>query len=111
MQFYRDMYVSPEIQHPGSIKRRLQLNAGGLSLYVITLCENGEGQLQMFPSSYLKVPYLRRHCPMIVGAAEGRSNAIALIERMFRECYEKTGGANIVPYLAKRDVRLQKEGR
>ncbi len=107
MQLYRDMYVSPEIEHPGSVKRRLLLNAGSLSLYVITLCEDGSGQLQLFPSSYLKVPYLRQHCPMIVGIAKERSGAIALVERMFRECYEKTGEARIVPYLAKRDVRLQ----
>ncbi len=110
MQFYRDMYVSPEIRHPGEIKRRLQRNAGGLSLYVITLCDDTQGQLQMFPAVCLRQPYLRKNCPMIMGVAQGRANAVKLIERMIRECYECTGNAELIPFLAKRDTRIKCSG-
>ena len=109
MQFYRDMYVSPEIQHPGSVKRRLQHSAGSLSLYVITVCGDASGQLQFFSSAYLRQPFLKRSCPMILGIAEGRANTIRLVEKMFRECYEQTGGADLIPFLAKRDTRLQSD--
>lgn len=106
MEFYRDMYIGPEIKHPGNIKWRLQHNAGGLSLYVITLCEDVPGQLQFFPATYLRQDHLRRHCPMVIGAAEGREAAIRLVTAMFEECYAKTGGADLLPFLAKRDARL-----
>ncbi len=106
MEFYRDMYIGPEIKHPGNIKWRLQHHAGSLSLYVITLCDDVPGQLQFFPAAYLRQEYLRQHCPMVIGAAEGRESAIRLVAAMFEECCEKTGGADLLPFLAKRDTRL-----
>lgn len=105
MQFYRDMYVSPEIEHPEITKWRLRHRAGSLSLYVITLCDEG-GQLQFFHSAFLEQRYLRQHCPMIIGLARGRTNAVALIQKIVQECVDSTGGAELVPFLAKRDVRI-----
>lgn len=140
MQFYRDLYVSPEIKHPEHIKWRLRHNAGSLSLYVITLCDESlsgkeafphgvsdfegqekcesqelifqagsgslQGQLLMFHCANLQQPYEKKHCPMIIGIAQGRMAALELVRRIVQECVEKTGGADLVPFLAKRDARI-----
>ena len=142
MQFYRDLYVSPEIKHPEHIKWRLRHNAGSLSLYVITLCDeslsgkeafshgvsdfedqaecesqklisrtvNGsmQGQLLMFHCANLQQRYEKKHCPMIIGIAQGRMAALELVRRIVQECVEKTGGADLVPFLAKRDARIHR---
>ena len=142
MQFYRDLYVSPEIKHPEHIKWRLRHNAGSLSLYVITLCDESlsgkeafphgvsdfegqekcesqelispagsgslQGQLLMFHCVNLQQPYEKKHCPMIIGIAQGRMAALELVRRMVQECVEKTGGADLVPFLAKRDARIHR---
>lgn len=142
MQFYRDLYVSPEIKHPEHIKWRLRHNAGSLSLYVITLCDESlsgkeafphgvsdfenqekcelqelispagsgslQGQLLMFHCANLQQPYEKKHCPMIIGIAQGRMAALELVRRIVQECVEKTGGADLVPFLAKRDARIHR---
>ena len=142
MQFYRDLYVSPEIKHPEHIKWRLRHNAGSLSLYVITLCDESlsakeafphgvsdfedqekcesqelispagsgslQGQLLMFHRANLQQPYEKKHCPMIIGIAQGRMAALELVRRIVQECVEKTGGADLVPFLAKRDARIHR---
>ena len=133
MQFYRDLYVSPRIRHPEQVKWRLRHNAGSLSLYVITLCDEtlserrapshgvsssaessgeqperpGMGQLLLFHCINLQQPYEKKHCPMIIGIAEGRTEALELVCRITQECVEKTGGADLVPFLAKRDSRIR----
>lgn len=142
MQFYRDLYVSPEIKHPEHIKWRLRHNAGSLSLYVITLCDESlsgkeafphgvsdfegqekcesqelispagsgslQGQLLMFHCANLQQPYEKKHCPMIIGIAQGRVAALELVRRIVQECVEKTGGADLVLFLAKRDARIHR---
>ena len=127
MQFYRDLYVSPEIKHPEHIKWRLRHNAGSLSLYVITLCDESlsakeafshgvsgfedqaeckskellsgagsgsmQGQLLMFHCVNLQQPYEKKHCPMIIGIAQGRMAALELVWRIVQ---------------AKRDARIHR---
>lgn len=133
MQFYRDLYVSPKIRHPEQVKWRLRHHAGSLALYVITLCDetlsekrapshrvsssvecSGKqaeharmGQLLLFHCINLQQPYEKKHCPMIIGIAEGRTEALELVRRITQECVEKTGGADLVPFLAKRDSRIR----
>ena len=133
MQFYRDLYVSPKIRHPEQVKWRLRHHAGSLTLYVITLCDETlskrrtfshgvsssaelseeqpeqarMGQLLLFHCINLRQPYEKKHCPMIIGIAEGRTEALELVRRITQECVEKTGGADLVPFLAKRDSRIR----
>lgn len=119
LQFYRDLYLDPEIKHPEVIKWRLQHNAGSLSLYVITLCDtdpvSGEalydGQLQFFHSAFLQQPYVKEHCPMIVGLARGRENAMELVRRIVQECLDTQSDADLVSFLARRDSRIETPGK
>lgn len=114
LQFYRDLYLDPEIRHPEVIKWRLQHNAGSLSLYVITLCDtdsvSGEalfdGQLQFFHSAFLQQPMVKNSCPMIIGLARGREGAMDLVLRIVQECLASQHNADLVPFLARRDARI-----
>lgn len=65
------------------------------------------GQLLLFHCINLQQPYEKKHCPMIIGIAEGRTEALELVRRITQECVEKTGGADLVPFLAKRDSRIR----
>ncbi len=115
LQYYRDLYLDPEIKHPEVIKWRLQHNAGSLSLYVITLCDtdpvSGEtcfdGQLQFFHSAFLQQPYVKKHCPMIIGLARGREGAMELVCRIVQECLDAQQNADLVSFLARRDACIE----
>ena len=67
-----------------------------------------QGQLLMFHCANLQQPYEKKHCPMIIGIAQGRMAALELVRRIVQECVEKTGGADLVPFLAKRDARIHR---
>lgn len=118
LQFYRDLYLDPEIRHPEVIKWRLQHNAGSLSLYVITLCDTDsvtgeplfDGQLQFFHCAFLQQSLVKKSCPMIIGLARGRESAIDLVCRIVQECMDRQHNADLVRFLARRDSRIALPG-
>ena len=117
MQFYRNLYVSPNIEHPERVKWRLRHQAGSLALYVITLCDESltkkgtpshgvSSPLQFFHCVNLQQSYARKHCPMVIGIAEGRAETLELVRRIVQDCLDETGGLDLVAFLAGRDSRI-----
>lgn len=107
MQFYRKLYISDKIRHPGILRHRLKRHAGSLDVYVIALCgmddpavpAAGENQLEFYHNIFLQQPYYRQHTPYIVGLACGRADAIALCARIVQEAVAATGRADVCSYL------------
>ena len=135
LQFYRKLYVSPNIRHPAAVKRRLRRRDRNAALYVITLCDKAlteggpshgvsdrtdvprtdpdpgqvcadPGQLQFFHSIFLQQDLIRAHCPMILGIAEGRMEAVRIVQDIVEETVRETGGLDILSYLASSDARI-----
>ena len=136
LQFYRKLYISPNIRHPAAIKRRLRRGDRNAALYVITLCDEaltaegsshsvsdcfsgpsdkenpqqpcaGEGQIQFFHSIFLQQDLIRQHCPMIIGIAEGRMEAIRIVQDIIEDTVQETGSPDVLSYLASHDARIR----
>lgn len=97
MKFYKELYIGDTVKDINKIKRKLKFHAGTF-VYVICLCQ-GEDQLEIFHSSYLKQKYYRFHPPIIIGIASDEKEAIALVVKITEECVEHTGGGNLKEYL------------
>lgn len=66
--------------------------------FLVTLAANPENQLDILPVCELHFPYIRRNCPMIVGIALGREEALELVQAIVQEVYESTGGVDLRGY-------------
>lgn len=107
MRFYRNLYISDKIKHPGILQWRLKRHAGRLDVYVIALCSTdepgrpaaGDNQFEFYHNAALQQPYFRRHTPYIIGLASGRGDAIQLCARIVQEAVAATGSADVYPYL------------
>ena len=107
MHFYRNLYFSPNITNPEIVRWRLAHNAGSPAVYVIMLPQSDPGklpqpggnQLEICHCSMLHQPWYKKHPPYIVGIAEGRQQALLLVERIVREALEATGKPLIQEYL------------
>lgn len=107
MRFYRHLYTSDHIRHPGYLRWRLRRHAGSLDVYVVTLCGmdepcvpmDGQNQLEFYHNVFLQQPYYRSHEPYIVGIASSRTEAIELCARIIQEAVTATGHADVYPYL------------
>lgn len=104
MLFYHDLYVSPRIRRPRRIKKDLIHGKGHLSIYVLLLARGPEGrpQLEIMHCANLQTRYYKVHQPFIVGMAEGKADAINMVEAITNEAFNMTGQWNAAEYLASR---------
>ena len=101
MEFYKKMYISPKIRDPRRIRQDLQRGKGHLTVYLLVLTEGPEGrpQLEIMHCANLQTEYYRVHPPLIVGMAEGKTDAIDMVKEMTQEAFEMTGQWNAALYL------------
>ena len=97
MKFYKYLYIGDTVKDPAKAKRKLKLHAGQL-VYVICIAQ-GNDQLEIFHSAYLKQKYYRLYPPVIVGIANNYDEAVELVIRITKECFATTGCCNLKEYL------------
>ena len=101
MEFYKKLYVSSRIRKPRAIRKDLERGKGHLGIYVLVLAKKPDGgpQLEIMHCANLQTQYYRVHPPLIIGIAEGRPDAIEMVETITREAFEKTGQWDAAAYL------------
>lgn len=101
MEFDKRLYVGESIRNKRRVKWKLRHNAGQVRVFVIALAK-GEDQLEIYHCAFLQQKYYKDHPPYIVGIAGGYPEAVALVERMVMDIFEKTGNYNMKEYFLKR---------
>lgn len=109
MYFYKNMYISPRVRDPGRVKKDLARGKGHLLIYVLTLSgvpsageEAGRPVLEIMHCANLQQPWYRMNPPLIVGLAEGKEDAVELVETITKESFHMTGRWNAAEYLLSR---------
>lgn len=104
MVFYDKLYISPLIRNPRKIRRDLQRGKGHLSIYVLLLAHGPGGgpQLEIMHCANLQTRYYKAHPPFIVGIANGRADAVEMVNDLTNEAFEMTGQWSAAKYLADR---------
>lgn len=97
MKFYKYLYVGDTIKNISKIKWKLKHHAG-VQVYVITIAQ-GQDQLELFHSTYLKQRYFRYHPPIVVGIASNYEEGVQIITQITQECVDHTGTCNLKGYL------------
>ncbi|MBO4485238.1 MAG: hypothetical protein J5738_07620 [Lachnospiraceae bacterium] len=67
------------------------------TIFCVILPTTDGGILEVIPAFALRLE-AKDHDITVVGACEGRKNAMALVEQMIGELYEKTGGFDAKSY-------------
>lgn len=100
LDWYCPLYAGPKLAgRKRQLVRKLNHNAVRPDLYLITFAANGEDLFDILSSAYLKQPALRRNLPEIVGIAQGREEAIALVQQILEATLKETGRADVKSYL------------
>ena len=72
MKWYPYLYVGEGAsKKKNKIIRKLKIGAGMIDVWVITEAANGEDQLDILSSAWLKQRAVRKKLPMIYGIAKG----------------------------------------
>lgn len=108
-KFFCDLYISDGWEKKKlQIIKKLQKNKLQPSVYVITLSQGKQNNLEFFSSVLLKQHVFDHSSLFIVGLADGYDGALALIEKITEEAYEKTGEANLREFFMERQEEFEK---
>ena len=97
MHFLKELYVSEGIKNKKKVIWKLKHGAGMTDIYVISI-SSGSDQLDCTHCCFFKQKYLRKNVGLIVGLAKGREEMMELLLKMFNDCLEATGNANVKEY-------------
>lgn len=102
MKFYRHLYCSESLKkRKRKVIWKIKHNAGQISVYVITLSDKADEQLEIFHSGQLLQSYYKCYPPCIIGIADGYGEALELVKNIAEEVYQQTGGLDIKGYIKK----------
>lgn len=100
MRWFKDLYVGYNIL---DIKDQVidKINNGKLQFnkYVITLPENSYDVLDLYPSNVLIQKWYKDSDKIIVGIAEGREEALDMMQLIIMDCYNETGDVKVKDYI------------
>ena len=88
MKYYRYLYLSDGLEKKkDNIIRKLQKNKLQYDLYLVTLPETEQNQLEIYNSALFKQPDYPKRELFVVGLAKGYDTALELVEEITRTVY------------------------
>ncbi len=101
MKYYKYLYVSNSIKNVKKLKINLNLRYGLMGYYIIGFMDSYK-ELSIMKAAFLKLPFYKKHPPVIVGITKDFDEAVEIIQQITEESLERTGKADIKDYLIKR---------
>lgn len=103
MKFYKNLYIGDTVKKPERLIKKLKRHQCKPGFFVIAYMKD-TARLEICSSALLAQWYYKENPPAcVVGLANGKEEALALIEKMAEDALAVTGNASLVEYLAQTD--------
>lgn len=112
MRYYHNLYLSDGLaEKKEDIIYKLEHNKFQLNKYVIVLAQNEKNHLEFYNAALLLQRVFGKKNLFVIGIADGEEEALLLVEKITREVYDKTKGADIRAYLLERQRESEEKCR
>lgn len=103
MKFYKNLYIGDTVKKPERLIKKLKRHKCKPGFFVIAYMNDTE-RLEICTSILLAQWYYKENPPgCIVGLANGKEEALELIERIAGDALAATGEVSLVEYLVQTD--------
>ena len=103
MKFYKNLYIEDTVKKPEKAIKKLKRHKKQPGLFVIVY-DRDISRLTIYHSLMLSQWYYKENPPgCIVGLANGREEALVVIEQITKEALLTTGEVSLVDYLSGKD--------
>ncbi len=100
MDWIKEPYLGPKIiPKSKEVIRNLRRKKICAGIYVITTAANESNLLDIYESSQLLQPALRKQRITVVGVAQGKEEALELVTKIIDTVYKATGNFDVKKYL------------
>lgn len=104
IKIYKYLYVSEFLEKKrDKILSKLMNNKFQPNIYLITLAQNKEDNLEFYSTALLKQHIYEETPILLVGLASGYDDALEMVEMITTEVYEQTGGVDIRAYITEKE--------
>lgn len=111
IKFYCELYVSEYLVHKRErIIEKLKKNQLQPSLYVITLSQGEQNNLEFYSSMLYRQSICEETPVFVVGLAKGYEDAIKLTGEIAADIYLKTQGGDLRDYIKGRQKEYEESG-
>ncbi|MCI8800663.1 hypothetical protein NSB25_21350 [Acetatifactor muris] len=96
-----ELYLGESINRKklDKIKKRLENRPLFSGVFLIAFSRNPSDQLEIYEAKQLSQSYYQKYPPYIVGIAGSRQEAVALVEKIVKECLSVRGDCALKEYL------------
>ena len=103
LDWYKKLYIGENAKKDAARARR-RLNHGKLqmNMFLVTYASNPENLFDIIGTEQLLQKTLHRRCPMIIGLAASKEEAIQIVQQIIEETYAKQNDADVRRYLGER---------
>lgn len=102
LKWISDYYAGNSIQSPEELKIKINSGAFLPGIYLLTLPQNPNNILDIIPAISLMQKPVYNLCPLVIGIASGKEEALELACGIIGEAYKKTGAFRMEDYLKNR---------
>ncbi|MCR5754415.1 MAG: hypothetical protein K6G30_06360 [Acetatifactor sp.] len=101
VKYHSNLYLGNDISSKklDKIIKKLHDKPLFCNSYLIALAENQYDQLEIFRANQLAQKYYEKYPVYVVGIASDYDDAVALVERIVKECLQSRGDCNIKEFL------------
>lgn len=102
VEFISNLYIGESIDRRklDKIKKKLVSKPLLSNIYLITLAQNPNDQLDIFSARLLAQSYYQIITTKVIGIADGYDDAVRLLERIVNECLDARGDCSLREYLS-----------
>ncbi len=104
MKYFKHLYISENlVKKKERLIRKLEKNKLQLNLYLVTLPETKQNQLEIIGSEILFQPSYPKKDLFVIGMFSGYDEAVGLVETLAHEVYVNGKGQDIRDYILKKE--------
>lgn len=101
MVWYKNLYVGRLIAgRKARVMEEIDRGEYPAGVYVVLLPQSESSQLEIMAARELRHDWIRKHCLMIVGLGQGKTEAQSMVEAIVRDVYSDRGDADIRSFLS-----------
>ncbi len=100
LEWYKKLYVGENAKKDAvKVKRRLNHGKLQMNMFLVTYASNPENLFDIIGTEQLLQKTVHRRCPMIVGLASSKEEAIQIVQQIIEETYAKQNDVDVRRYL------------
>ena len=102
LKWINNFYQGAGVENPEELQAEINSGAFLPGVYLVTLSDNPQNIMEILPAVSLKQKAVVHLCPLVIGVAYGKEEAIELVCGIVEEVYQKTGSFCVEDYIKNR---------